>query len=340
MWYVLRIWFGRIQANDCGKWSRFTGGSGAPMWTLLACGLNPEKFLVTEAALAHNVWPEPVNFPKMIWATNYYRYACQVVFTMFWAGREFAPRAVIDGKNIQDYLQDHHINACTHLAKRINEAEDLQDGTIIGWESFNEPNRGIIGHQDITRVPEEQKLQKGTSPNAWQAMLLGSGRACEVETWEVGGTGPYKTGSALVDPQGEVAWLPEDYDDSKYGWKRDPEWRLGQCVWALHEIWDPKTDTLLKKDYFARDPRNGNVIDYPYFTNNWFMDFYARYQNAIREIHTSSILLCQPPTLEVPPSVKGTARADPNSVYCPHWYDGLTLMTKKWYVDTPNCSII
>lgn len=29
-------------------WSRFTGGSGAPMWTIYAMGLDPKKFLATQ----------------------------------------------------------------------------------------------------------------------------------------------------------------------------------------------------------------------------------------------------------------------------------------------------
>src|SRR6266480_698656 len=140
------------------------------MWTVYACGLNPQAFSATEAALVHNTYPDPENFPKMVWSTNYYRLACQVIFTLFFAGKDFAPKAVIDGKNIQDYLQEHFIAACQHLAKRINEAGDLSNETVIGWESINEPNRGLVGVQDITVVPSDQKLQLRTSPTAWQAI--------------------------------------------------------------------------------------------------------------------------------------------------------------------------
>ncbi|RAL64727.1 hypothetical protein DID88_001758 [Monilinia fructigena] len=308
----------------------FSGGSGAPMWTLYACGLNPEKFAVTEAAVVHNTYPDPENFPKMIWSTNYTRLACQTIFTFFFAGRDFAPKCIIDGKNIQDYLQDHFVNACAHLAKRINEAGDIENEVVIGWESMNEPNRGLVGWANISTIPSEQKLQKGTSPTAFQAMLTGSGRACEIDSWDFGGMGPYKSGRVLVDPQGETAWLPVDYDESRYSYKRDPGWKLGECIWAQHGVWDPSTDTLLKKDYFKKNPRTGKEISYEEFTNSYYMDYYRKHRDAIRAHHKDSILFCQPPVLEIPPSIKGTKDDDPLMVYAPHYYDGVTLMTKKW----------
>ncbi|EGS22141.1 hydrolase-like protein [Thermochaetoides thermophila DSM 1495] len=312
-------------------WSRFSGGSGAPMWTLYAAGLNPQSFAATEAAIVHNTYPEPDNFPKMIWSTNYYRLATATMFTLFFAGRDFAPKCIIDGVNIQDYLQDHFLRAVGHLAKRIHEAEDLENDVVIGWETLNEPNKGMIGYQDISVIPKEQALKKGTCPTIWQTILTGSGRAVEVETWDMGGLGPYKVGKTLVDPHGEVAWLPAGYDDSRYGWKRDPGWKLGECLWAQHGVWDPESDTLLKKDYFSKDPKNGQTIDYPYFTNTWFMDLYRKYRDVVRSYHKDAIIFLQGPTMELPPLIKGTPDGDdPRLVYAPHWYDGITLMTKKW----------
>ncbi|TQS37331.1 hypothetical protein Golomagni_02199 [Golovinomyces magnicellulatus] len=311
-------------------WSRFSGGSGAPMWTLYACGLNPRNFAVTEAALVHNSYPEDKSFPKMIWSTNYTRLACQTMFTLFFAGRDFAPKCIIDGKNIQDFLQDHFIRAISHLAKRIHEAGDLEDDLVIGWESMNEPNRGLVGWPDITIIPDVQKLQKGTSPTVWQAILTGSGKSCEIDTWDFGGMGPKKTGRVLVDPHGESTWLPENYDDSRYGYERDPEWKLGECVWAQHGVWDPRTDTIIKKDYFHKCPHTKKIIDYEHFTNTYFMNYYRKHRDSIRKYHKSSILFCQPPVLEKPPTIIGTEDDDPNMVYAPHYYDGVTLMTKKW----------
>lgn len=311
-------------------WSRFTGGSGAPMWTVYACGLNPETFAATEAAVVQNTSADPDRFPKMIWATNYFRLAAATIFTLFFAGRDFAPRCVIDGVNIQDYLQDHFVKACAHLARRIHEAGDLEDRVVVGWESLNEPNKGMVGYPDLAVIPKEHHIKKGTCPTMWQALLTGMGRACEVDTWDIGGLGPYKTGTTLVDPHGEVAWLPPGYDDSRYGWKRDPGWKLGECIWAQHGVWDPATDTLLRKDYFHRRPGTGETLDYPEFTNTYFMDFWRRYSRACRSQHKSCILLLQYPTLELPPLIKGTADEDARMAFTPHFYDGITLMTKHW----------
>ncbi|KAI6368061.1 hypothetical protein MCOR25_004745 [Pyricularia grisea] len=311
-------------------WSRFSGGSGAPMWTLYAAGLNPEAFAATEAAIVHNTYPEPANFPKMIWSTNYFRLAAATMFTLFFAGKDFAPKCIIDGVNIQDYLQGHFMKAISHLAMRIHEAGDIENEVVFGWETLNEPNKGMIGYEDISVIPKEQALKKGTSPTIWQAMLTGLGRSTEVDTWDMGSLGPYKVGRTLVDPKGEIAWLPADYDESRYKYKRDPGWKLGECLWAQHGVWDPATDKLLRKDYFQKNPRTGEVIDHHAFTNTYFMDYARVYRDTLRQHHKEATFILQPPVLELPPSIKGTADDENNMVYAPHYYDGITLMTKSW----------
>ncbi|TKX21145.1 cellulase-like protein 5 [Elsinoe australis] len=311
-------------------WSRFTGGSGAPMWTVYACGFDPKKFHDTQAALVHNTWPNPDDFPKMIWATNYYRLAVQTIFTLFFAGKDFAPKAIIDNKNIQDYLQEHFINACKHLAKRIIDAKGVENEIVFGFESMNEPNPGYLVVHDLSVYPPEQNLKRGPCPTGFQAMLTGSGRAVEMEKYEFGGLGPYKSGSELVDPKRQIAWVTSDEHDKRYGFKRDPGWRLGECLWAQHGIWDPKTDELLRKDYFAKHPVSGDDMTHEFFTNNYFMHHYRTYAAAIREVYPDSLMLCEPSPFEIPPSIKGTRDDDKNMIYATHFYDGITLLTKKW----------
>lgn len=311
-------------------WSRFSGGSGAPLWTLYACGLDPKTFTVNQAAVVHNTWPNPAEFPKMLWPTNYTRLACETTFTLFYAGRDLAPNAIIDGKNIQDYLTDHFIAACAHLAQRIHEAGGLEDECIIGWETMNEPHRGLVGWEDLDALPDELKMRKGTCPTPWQAILTGSGRAVEVDVYDFNTFGPYKSGRELVDPEGVQAWLSKDYDDSKYGWKRDPGWKLGECLWAQNGVWDPSQDLLLKKDYFSSIPKSGEKLDYEKFTNLYYMHHFRKYRDAIRAIHKNAIILIQSAVLEIPPNIKGTADDDQRLIFATHYYDGVTLIQKHW----------
>lgn len=310
-------------------WSRFTGGSGAPLWTLHACGLDPEKFVPTQAAVVHNTWPDVRDFPKMLWPTNYTRLATETTFTLFYAGKDFAPKAIIDGKNIQDYLTDHFIDACVELAKAIHEAGDLEDVCVIGWESMNEPHRGLVGWEDMTAIPDSLKMRKGTMPTPWQSILTGSGRALEVDVWDFGSFGPHKTGTELVDPEDVSAWASPEVDE-RYDWKRDPGWKLGECLWAQTGVWDPSRDLLLEKDYFSKVPKTGEKLDYDHFTNTYFLDHFRKYRDALRNVHNNAVILMEGPVLEIPPRIKGTPDDDDRLIFASHYYDGVTLLNKHW----------
>lgn len=160
-------------------WSRFTGGSGAPLWTLYAAGLQPSRFKSTEAAILHNYFfqrevqnNESIpDYPKMLWPTNYFRLACQTMFTLFFAGKMFAPKCILNGKNIQDYLQEKFINAIMEFYQRIIEKapELFEDNCVIGLESINEPNCGYIGDTNLSQIPKERDLKLGTTPTAYES---------------------------------------------------------------------------------------------------------------------------------------------------------------------------
>ena len=65
-------------------WSRFSGGDGAPGWTLEAAGLDMTGFKATGTAIVHQTHGDP--FPRMIWPTNAYKLAAATMFTLFFAG--------------------------------------------------------------------------------------------------------------------------------------------------------------------------------------------------------------------------------------------------------------
>lgn len=300
------------------------------MWTLYALGLNPQAFVDTGAAIIQNLADEPKNFPKMIWPTNYSKLACQVAFTLFFAGSDYAPNAIIDNKNIDEYLQDHLLNAMLYFYRRIANETTLFNTSVFAVETLNEPNPGLVGLQDITKLPDSLKLRKGPTPTAFQAMLLGSGTPCEVEVYEFSTLGPKKTGTTIIDPKGKSAWIKDNSYDLKYGFNRDPGWELGRCIWAQNGVWDDTTKTVLIKDYFGHNPTTGEPFGETSFVNTYWTQYWSKFYMGMRELKKDLFLLAQPCTLAIPPVLRDSPFMDRRIIFAPHYYDGLTLVQKHW----------
>ncbi|KAG1457622.1 hypothetical protein G6F56_006574 [Rhizopus delemar] len=258
----------------------------------------------------------------MVWNTNYQKLAAATLFTLFFAGKKFAPKCRINGIHVQDYLQNHYFNCFAHVAKRVKENE--LEHLVIGYDTMNEPGQGYLALNDITRFNDvDTDFKMGLMPTAFQGMLLGSGIPVKVEQWEFAWSGPKKNGEVLVDPKGKQAWLSEqemNEVDSRFGWKRASAWSAG-CIWANHGVWDKDTQKVLISDYFAiQDKQPVKYTDY-------WLDHLKNYVQAIREVYSKALIFVQPPVLEVPPELPF---ATERLVYAPHWYDGLTLVKKKW----------
>ncbi|KAF9940937.1 hypothetical protein BGZ75_005248 [Mortierella antarctica] len=320
-------------------WSRFSGGSGAPLWTLYLAGLDPSCFPQTNAALVHNFYEDPENFPKMVWATNYNKLAAATMFTLFFAGSTFAPDCVVDDMNIQDYLQMHYIKSYMALAEYITAQHGIEDDVVIGYDTLNEPSAGWIGVEDVTKFPSHQELKKDATPTPLQAMILGQGCKQTVEFWGFTFFGPKKQGSKTIDPEGVTAWLSKEKreeKDQRFGWRRSPHFpTAGRCIWAHHNVWDIPTRQVLNAEYFFKDPETGEKYE---FDSRSFLPFCRRFAQAIRTVHNAAIIFLEPPVNEIPPSLPpphdddDVAQFDITSrvVYAPHWYDGLTLLNKRW----------
>ena len=156
-------------------WSRFSGGDGAPGWTLEAVGFNLAQLHDSGAAIVHQLHGDP--FPPMVWPTNGSRLAAATMFTLFFGGNDFAPQTLIDGEPAQEYLQRHYIAAFQQVARRLADLD-----CVIGYEVFNEPLSGFIGLKDLTRPVFPVKFGMLVTP--LQAMLLGDGITQEIEIWE------------------------------------------------------------------------------------------------------------------------------------------------------------
>ncbi|KAG8888988.1 hypothetical protein FRB98_006252 [Tulasnella sp. 332] len=329
------------------KIKEFSGGSGAPFWTLAACGLNPRNFSAGLSAIIHSEYPlsnapDPANLPAMIWSTNYARLISQTVFTLFFAGNTFAPKCVIDDVNIQDYLQSHFIDAFGLLADKIRDAGDLFDECVYAWDSMNEPGEGFCGLEDLNQLPPHQALKKGPTPTPIQGLRLGMGQTQTVDNWSFGAMGPSRSGTVTINPAKRKVWAePETEPEGvhpKWGWRRDSCWELGTDVWALHGVWSAESGKALIPDYFAYLPQAGAEGSSSFgpadsekviFVADFWRPFWRKYAKRIRESHPEAIIFVQPPVFVAPPPLEEEDLMG-RAAYSAHYYDGLTLMTRHW----------
>jgi len=98
-------------------------------------------------------------------------------------------------------------------------------------------------------------------------------------------------------------------------------------VWAQHGVWDIETGALLKPDYF--NTYHLDTTREINFVEDFFKTHWIAYAATVRKHHPEAILFIQSPVMKPPPHI-------PESILkgrvcsSPHYYDGLTLMTKHW----------
>ncbi len=285
-------------------WSRFSGGDGAPLWTFEVAGFNVENFKETDAAFVHNTHGDP--YPKMVWFSNYFKLATATMFTLFYAGNDFAPNLKVnDSISIQDFLQSHYINAMVHLAEKL---KDLPN--VVGFELMNEPSSGYVGIEDLSKPFETSVL--GLAPTPWQGMLLGDGIPQQIKRYELGMTSLKDMGEKLINKEKKSAWLNQSGDI----WKQ-------QGVWHLDENNNPQ---LLKPDYFTKV--GDRKID---FNADHYVPFIDKYEKAIHAIDPNWFICVDNVLFPLPhqlPDLKSLG--DKNWVNGSHWYDDATLVTKNY----------
>jgi len=282
-------------------WSRMSGGDGAPGWTFEAVGMNVNRFSEVGAAIVHAIHGDP--FPRMIWPTNYSKFAAATMFTLFFGGNDFAPRTKVDGEPVQEFLQRHYINAIKQIALRL---KDLPN--VVGYDTMNEPSPGFIGWADLNQ--SGGMLRLGESPTPFQSMLLGAGLPQEVEVWSLALTGARRRGRKLVNPNGLCVWC-EGHD----------------CVWRENGVWDVDNSgrpRLLRPDHFVC--AGGRQVE---FANDYLRPFLNRYAREMRTADPDAIIFIE----EVPGQLhlRWERQDAPKVVNADHWYDGLTPFTKNFH---------
>jgi hypothetical protein len=284
-------------------WSRFSGGDGAPGWTFEVLGMDITKFHLTGAAFTHQECGDP--YPRMMWPSNYSRFACATMFTLFFGGNLFAPETKVDGVPVQEFLQDHYINAIKQVAERLKEFPH-----VLGYETLNEPAQGYIAYPNVNLIPAHMVAQ-GTSPTIYQGILLASGfpqKVIEKSFIPIQVIPKRK----IINPEGISLWM-DGFEP----------------IWRKHGLWDVDRNGdpyLLQPEYFKTF--NGNEID---FDRDCFAPFVEKYSKGIRSVHPEAIIFVSPP----PSTFRyGEETYSPsgmkNIVYAPHWYDGITLGFQRY----------
>jgi hypothetical protein len=284
-------------------WSRWTGGDGAPAWTLEKLGMILDRLDTTGAALTqqhYGAMNQGAPFPRMIWPANCNRYGAATLFTLFFAGNTYAPEVSIEGKSAQDWLQERYFAALLHCYRRLKECKAL-----VGWEPMNEPHPGFIGYQDLGGL-ENYAFLKGGMPSPFQAMAAASGYPTEIGVYTTDVWGERKIGRNKLNPEG-LSLFKEGF----------------VCPWKQAGVWTDEggAPRLLRNRHFAEyQGRPAN------FLNDFLKPFMNRFAERIREIDQKTLLFVEGIPNGAHPA--WSSEDAPRTVNAFHWYDGPTLFTK------------
>ena len=288
-------------------WSRWTGGDGAPAWTMEKLGMDAALMDSTGAAVTrqrYELHHGGKPYPKMLWPSNYNRYAAATMFSLFFAGAVYAPDLRIDGENVQDWLQNKYIAAMRHTQRRLKNC-----AAIKGWGIMNEPNEAFIGVKNLTE-PERFMLPEGPRPSPWQTMMAASGIPVKVPVY--GNLGFNISHYEIFNPDGKSLFK----DGHVCPWKQAGVWEQNGS--------EPK---LLKSDHF--NLYNGRPA---VFADDFIRPFSIRYINAMKEADENIFFFIEGlPNCEKADSHPEWNTDDPpNVINAFHWYDGISLFTKTF----------
>ncbi|GHV70377.1 hypothetical protein AGMMS49928_17910 [Spirochaetia bacterium] len=100
-----------MMAPDQDHWCRWTGGNGAPAWTLELAGMDIDRLNIAVAEQ---------------------KYAAATLFSLFFGGNTYAPGLKAGEDSIQDRLQEGYIAAMRHCFRRLKNCRALKGWGIMG----------------------------------------------------------------------------------------------------------------------------------------------------------------------------------------------------------------
>lgn len=282
-------------------WSRFTGGDGAPGWTLEAVGFQLEHLHETGAAFVHGLHDGPL--PRMIWPSNAGKLAAATMNTLFFAGDRFAPRRRIDGEPAQAWLQRHFFGALEAVVRRL-----ARVGCVFGYDVWNEPSPGYIGWSDLTRP--KGPVTVGALPSPLESMALGAGASLEVHEWTRDVFGSRAVGRRTLNPRKLRAWR-DGYD----------------CPWREHGVWDfgASGEPVLRRPEAFVQVAGARVS----FTRDCYAPFFREAAQRVHAISPGAVVFAENEPFREPPPLPSPASGP--LAYAPHWYDGVVLFLKRFH---------
>ncbi|KAI6041477.1 glycoside hydrolase family 5 protein [Pisolithus marmoratus] len=321
--------FGLVAFIDIHQdvWSRYSGGSGAPAWTLESIGFDLHALEESGAAWLLGVkGGGHVEAERGIWPCGYQKLAAATMATCFWAGDTFAPKLRIpmsDGqtKPVQQFLQDAFLDMYTAVVRALGDIEG-----VLGFEIMNEPHRGYIDLPSLYQFDYNTDLHLSYVPSAFQSFMLGAGYPTLVSNWTRSFPEPTRmTSHSVLNAASRKVWRADGPTE-------------GRCVWELHGVWGwdkvRNEGVVLRENYFVKDPMTGRKV-------NWYTDFYypflKRWAQRIRDVAPKDkMLFVEPIPNEFCPPSWTKENQVPNMVFAPHWYDLYTLFSKKFGDFTVN----
>jgi hypothetical protein len=260
------------------------------------------RFHASGAAFLHQEHGDPPA--RMRWVSNYGKFACATLFTLFFGGSTFAPHTQIEGRPAQDFLQEHYLNAVQQVAYRLKDFPH-----VLGYDTLNEPAPGYIGCSDLNQVGA-QAASTGALPSLYQGMLLAAGIPQQVR-YKTSQLSPFAR-RVRLNPQGLSVWKPG-----------------AEPIWRRHGVWDVDPDgnpRLLAPAYFRTV--DGQPVA---FGQDFLTPFIHKYARAIRQADSEALIFISPSPPEINySSGEFTLESPQGYVYAPHWYDGITLYFQQY----------
>ncbi|KAB7741660.1 cellulase family glycosylhydrolase [Parvibaculum sedimenti] len=305
-------------------WSRMTGGDGAPGWTFETVGLDFTKF---HAAGAAHVMQYKYDFarggrqedryPTMTWSQNYRYPANALMWTFFFAGKAFCPDFMVEGRNVQDFLQDHYLGAMEAVAHRVKGLPN-----VLGFDSLNEPGSGYVEkHMSYRHVGPSELDRSGPQPGlAWSpidGLAVARGLSRDIPNFRVD-----KAAGKIVR-----------MDDERVNAAEVSIWLKGaECPFERAGAYRVKDGGVEVVDEFFFMKRSGHVVS---MERDFMSPFFHRVADRVRGIDPDWLLFA-----EVDPwrLGHGFPKETPRgTVNASHWYDVGTLVTKEFRIpETPE----